>query len=87
MARGHCIKTISGEQALVDDAHPILDPVSGEMLTWWDLRPMMIQIPYFEYLRLKAWIVKECKTSGACDKRITSWDRTLEDVGNIVIQK
>lgn len=94
MDRGWCITAVTGRGQYVDDKHPLLDGNGKPVLspekkpyTWWDLRPLMVQIPYFDYVEIRKWITIQCRQSGQCDSRISSWDRTLENLDKVIIQK
>lgn len=47
----------------------------------------MLLVPYTSWTKLKAWIIEECKMNGSCDEKISSWDRTLNNVDEIVSKK
>lgn len=79
MTRGTCVKTVSGEAFDIDDEHMITLP-TGEKVSWWQIRPYMLQLPYYEWAKLKAWIIKTCKQTKQCDESITSWQRTVETI-------
>lgn len=48
------------------------------VLTWWELRPLMIQIPYPAWVELKSFIIKICKDKNTCQKHVTSWERSVK---------
>lgn len=88
MDRGWCITTISGKGRYIDDQNPLIDPITNKPMTWWQIRPVMVQIPYFDYIRLKKWIILECKKNPRmCDARVSSWQRSLENLDQVIIQK
>lgn len=78
---GNCVKIVSGESFDVDDAHPF----DGK--TWWEARPSMIQLPAGSWAKLKAFIIEICKKTNQCDKKISSWDRTIQNVDDQVQKK
>jgi hypothetical protein len=75
------VKTVSGTEFEVNDKLKL----DGK--TYWEMRPEMILMPYTSWVKLKAWIIKECKVTGACDSRISSWDRTLETIDEMTKHK
>ena len=79
--RGYCVRTLSAVEFPVDDKH-LLD---GR--TWWDSRPTMLMLPYSSWAKLKTYIITQCKRTGACDKEITSWERTIQSVDQAVETK
>lgn len=81
IARGWCTNTISGTEFYIDDAHPY--SFSGEkkdLMTWWEMRPYMIYVPYSTWVEIKTFIIKICKSSGQCSGTVQSWDRTVERI-------
>lgn len=78
---GNCVKIMSGESFDVDDKHPF------EGKTWWESRPSMIQLPASSWAQMKAFIIKMCKQTKQCDKNVSSWDRTIQNVDEQVQKK
>jgi hypothetical protein len=74
MDRGICIETISGRK------FDITETEKFENQSWWSMRPSMIMMPATSWAKLKVWIIAQCKKTGACDKEIASWNRTIESV-------
>lgn len=72
--RGRCYKIISGEIFNVDEDHKF------EEKTWWEHRPSMIQMPATSWVKIKSYIIKTCKKYDVCEKEISSWDRTLNNI-------
>lgn len=69
------------------DGKPILSP-DGKPYYWWDLRTMTVQIPYFDYVEIKTTIIMLCKKNKKlCDSNVSSWDRTLGNLDQVIIQK
>lgn len=81
MSRGFCVNTISSEEFYVDDTKTL------DKMTWWQLRPSMIMMPASSWAKLKTYIIAQCKRTGACDKEITSWNRTIETIDKAVETK
>lgn len=79
--RAYCVHTISGNEFVFDETHP----VDGK--TFWEARPTMLLMPYTSWVKLKTWIIQECKITGTCNSEISSWDRTLDRIESIVIEK
>lgn len=87
MDRGFCIKAVSGKSGYVDDTKKIWDQVNDVEYSWWEIRPAMVMIPYFDYVELKKWIIQECKQTNQCDERISTWDRSLNNIDNVIKDK
>jgi hypothetical protein len=75
MSSGYCIYTLSNKEMQVDDDH-LFD---GK--TWFDLSYEMVHIPAESWAKIKAFIIKVCKT-GKCDKQISNWERKIEVIDN-----
>jgi len=85
--KGGCTKIISGEQFIIDEEHPYKFEVieNGKTkimsMTWWEMKPYMIQLPYPAWVSLKQFIIKVCKKhEKTCQKEVSSWDRTVEGI-------
>lgn len=76
--RGYCVNTISTQEFEVSDSKPFKDPTTGEELTWWAMRPMMILLPVSSWVRIKAFILKVCHKY-KCDD-IGQWETTVEKI-------
>lgn len=72
--RGRCVKIISGEVFNVDEQNKF------EGKTWWEHRPAMIQMPASSWVQIKTYLIKVCKKYNICEKEISSWDRTVENI-------
>ena len=84
--RGHCVKIFSGERFVVDDTHPY--KIEGIDYTWWDMRPLMIQVPPNSWAEIKAGIIKSCKKyPSLCKENISSWERSVGEIDNQIKQK
>ena len=71
MSKGVCTYTVSGNNVIVDDEHPL----DGQ--TWFDMRSKVLSVPASSWAKLKAWMIKQCKRSNKCDVDIDSWDREI----------
>lgn len=80
-SRGYCIKTISSTEFEVND----VDLLDGK--SWWAARPSMLMLPVSSWAKLKTYIITQCKKTGACDKEITSWERTIKTVDETLENK
>lgn len=69
---GKCVTIITGREIEVDEEKKF------ENKTWWELRPTMIQMPASSWAQIKAFIIKACKKYDACQKEVSSWDRTID---------
>lgn len=78
MAKGYCVNTISATEFEVTDEKKL----DGQ--SWWEARPTMLMLPYQSWAKLKTYIITQCKRTGACDKEITSWERTINSVDKAV---
>lgn len=68
---------VSGTQFDVDETHPMLDELTKEKKTWWEMRPVMLQMPPATWVYIKSLVILACKKTGKCkDKEIESWNRT-----------
>lgn len=76
--RAYCIHTLSNKEYYVDDEHPFVNE-DGSKSTWWDMRIKTISLPVQSWVKIRAFIVKQCKKNNQCSE-ITSWDRTVESV-------
>jgi hypothetical protein len=86
MTEADCITIVSGRNFPVDETHTMKD-MEGVERTWWELRPAMILMPAATWVKLKTWIIAECKKYGKCDKSITSWDRSIKIVDDALVEK
>lgn len=85
-SRGGCVKVISGTVFTIDEEHPFV--VDDKPYTWWQLRPMMVQLPPSSWADLKKWIIKVCrKYESMCNKEISSWDRTINNIDDALKKK
>lgn len=77
--KGFCTKTISDEDLVIDEDHPVQLPGDDKPKTWWARRPYMVLIPATSWAELKAYIIKQCKRTN-CDQYIKSWDRKINEL-------
>lgn len=80
--RGGCVKVITGEKFLIDDEHLFTMKIDGkdQKLGWWDVRPYMVQLPPDSYSQFKAFVKKICKKTGECDKEVSSWENSFDNI-------
>lgn len=71
---GFCTKTISNEDMIVDDTHLL----NGK--TWIDLKIESVYLPSESWVKIKEFVIKECKKTNKCSKEIASWDRKLNSL-------
>ena len=73
--KGWCSWTLSQGGFFVDEARPYaFDPKKPEQLsTWWEIRPVMIQIPPHSWAELKKFIIKSCRNSKDCPDDVGDW--------------
>jgi hypothetical protein len=48
-------------------------------LTWWEMRPATLRVPYTSWAEIKKFIISTCKENQNCSE-ITSWDRTVSEI-------
>lgn len=88
IARGWCTYTISNKEFFIDETHP-WSPTGDpkDAMTWWELRPTMVQVPYPTWVAIKTFIIKICKDSGKCSGAVSNWERTVGDMDSQLGQK
>lgn len=79
MTKGFCTKTLSDEDVIIDETHPYAFEKGAKPMTWWELRPFMILVPIQSWAKIKAYIIKSCRSNSAC-KNIAGWDRRVEEL-------
>lgn len=79
--RGYCTTIISGVPSQVDDNHTL----DGD--TWFDARIKMILVPPKTWAALKAYLIKNCKKTKACNENIDSWMRSMKVIDEQVEKK
>jgi hypothetical protein len=58
-----------------------------QKLTWWEMRPHMIQMPASTWRELKKWIIKTCKNNDQCESSVSNWERTVNSIDEQVEAK
>jgi len=82
MSRGYCIKTISDEETEVNETKKIYNK------TWFQMRPVMIQLPIDSWVEIKKFIIMECKKNNDCNADIASWERKINQIdGKLDLKK
>lgn len=78
--RAHCTYTISPKEKdfIIDDEHPWTDPRDGKEYTWWEMRPVQIQVPPYSWAELKKYIIKQCRITKNCRSDIGEWFTKME---------
>lgn len=76
--KGYCVNTITNEEQIVDEMHPM------NKQTWWEMRPSMIYMPAQSWAQLKAFIIKICRKSKQCDTDLGKWERSVELIDSMV---
>lgn len=72
--RGYCVRMMSGKDFEINETEKF------KGMTWWEMRPYMIQMPPQTWKELKTWIIKICKNNSQCDDAVSSWERTVEKI-------
>lgn len=75
--RGTCVHILSGKQYEVNE----INKLDGK--TWWEMRPLFIQVPSQTWADIKAFIIKTCKKYKNCGEEVPSWDRTIQTVDDM----
>lgn len=73
-AKAYCVNTMTSEEFKIDDESKF------EGKTYWEMRPTMLLLPASSWAKLKTYIITQCKQTGQCDKSVSSWSRTIENV-------
>lgn len=81
MTRGFCTNTISDKSFFVDEENKL----NG--LSWWELRPTMVQVPITSWVEIKTFIIKVCKEKNNCGDQISNWERRVYDLDEQIQQK
>lgn len=73
--KGFCSWTLSQGGFYVDESRPYaFDPKKPDKLwTWWEIRPVMIQIPPHSWAEIKKFIIKSCRNSKDCPDDVGEW--------------
>jgi hypothetical protein len=58
--RGYCVNTVSKKEFYVDETNLL------EGKTWFELRPYMIYMPIESWVKIKSYLLKECKRYKKC---------------------
>lgn len=78
-SKAGCVKVISGDTFTIDDKNPFT--IDGKAYTYWEMRPLMIQIPPYSWAEIKSFIRKICKKhENTCQREVGSWDNTLNEI-------
>lgn len=76
--KGFCVNSLSSKEFFIDDEHPYsATGDKADAMTWWELRPLMIMLPYLSWVEIKAFIIKICKDTNQCTGEIGNWERTV----------
>lgn len=81
MGKGYCVKVISGEEFIVDEDHKFQEK------TFFEMRPSMIMIPPQSWVDIKTFIIKICKKTKKCQQEVSSWDRSIQNIDNKLVEK
>lgn len=78
ITRGTCTRIVSGDTFDVDEDHKF------EGRSWWDLKPVMIQMPASTWRDIKTYIIEVCKKTNQCDESVTNWQRTINNIDSSI---
>jgi hypothetical protein len=84
--RGWCTHTLTAREFHVDSENYYVTP-DGERYSWWQMRPLMIHVPYQSWVEIKKYIIAECRRNKRCGEKVSSWDRTIESIDKAILQK
>lgn len=88
ISRGWCTMSISNEEFYIDDTHP-WSPTGDpkDAMTWWDLRPTMVMLPYEMWVKVKVFIIDICAKTDQCTELKKSWERSVNGMDEQLDQK
>lgn len=80
--RGYCSYTLSPKSRdfYIDEEHPY----KGQ--TWWEMRPIMMQVPPSSWAEIKKYIIKQCRIAGNCRSDVGEWLNKITPNKNILDQ-
>ncbi len=81
MGKGYCVKVISGEEFIVDETNKLNEK------SWFDSRPSMIMLPPDSWAEIKKFIIKICKKTKRCQEEVSSWDRSIKNIDEKLVEK
>lgn len=76
--RGFCVNSISNKEFEINDEQ--LYSPNGDTayrMSWWEMRPYMIMLPYQSWVEIKKFIVKVCKNKNVCSGAVSNWERAV----------
>lgn len=88
LTRGWCTNSISNTEFYIDDKHP-WSPTGDpkDAMTWWELRPTMVMLPYQMWVKVKVFIIEICAKTNQCSSLSKSWDRSVNGMDQQLDQK
>jgi hypothetical protein len=69
-----CTYTISNKDIIIDDTH-LLDGKS-----WIDLKIESIYVPVDSWIKIKIYILDQCKRNNNCSNNIGQWSNKLDSI-------
>lgn len=88
ISRGWCTLSISNTEFYIDDKHPWSpDGNPKNAMTWWDLRPTMVMLPYQSWVAVKVFIIDICKKTNQCSGAVSNWERSVNGMDSQLDQK
>jgi hypothetical protein len=78
MDEGFCTYTVSNKDVTIDEENLYTLP-DGRKVSWWEMRPYMIQVPWFSWVEIKTFIITMCQKHKQCGE-VTDWERTVHTV-------
>lgn len=76
--KGFCTKTIADEDVIIDEQHPYAFEPGDKPMTWWEMRPFMVLVPFRSWEAFKEYVIKRCKRDPkGCSEHVASWERKI----------
>lgn len=69
----YCVNIISGKDFKVSD----VEKLEGQ--TWWEQRHRMVMVPPSSWVKIKAFIIEECKKNTKCSE-LSNWERSINQI-------
>lgn len=79
--KGWCSYTLTPGGFYVDEYRPYaFDPKKpDEKSTWWEIRPVMMQMPPHSWAEFKKYIIKQCRITKKCKGNVGEWFTKMEN--------
>ena len=74
---GVCRKTLSDDRLRVNEKTKL----NGK--TWWEMRPTFIYLPPESWSEIKAFVIKICAKTKACNKEVPMWEKQIDSIDGL----